>query len=69
MVFLNPGDERKRAVERFEQKKANAERLTRPRVEVLKAIGCPDRVELEAGLAPSMLNLLARSGIEPGQTS
>ena len=66
MVVLNSGHEREQAVKRVEQKKADAERLTRPVIEALKAKGCPDLVELDPPLTPAMLNLLAKCGREPG---
>ena len=69
MVVLNAGDERQQAVERVKQLEARAERLTRRPIAALKAAGCPDLVELDPLLTPAILNLLAKCGREPGQTS
>ena len=68
MVVLNFGREREQAIKRTEQLGARAERLTRRRIEMLKAAGCPDLVELDPLLTPAMLNLLAKCGREPGQS-
>jgi len=69
MVVLNFGREREQAVKQTERLEARAERLTRVRIEMLKAAGCPDLVELDPLLTPAILNLLAKCGREPGQTS
>ena len=69
MVVLNFGREREQAVKQTERLEARAERLTRVRIEMLKAAGRPDLVELDPLLTSAMLNLLAKCGREPGQTS
>ena len=47
MAVLNAEHEKEQAVKRIEQKKADAERLTRPVIDALQAKGCPGLVELD----------------------